>query len=272
MATLQNVIVNTTLTVTGESNITPVGTIVGYVNNTAPSGWLLCDGALYDSSARPELAALKLILRTLYGGTGFEFNVPNLQEKIPLGQTVTGTGSTLGETGGSMSHSHTGPNHAHSLRGHTHSLMSHTHNLGGHTHDATHTHTLQHTHNLNAHKHDLSAHTHTGTTGGIDSTIGLAWALTLNVSLAHTHTFTTGNNSQTETEGSSTSTGPNTVTSNTMTDSTTGASSISSEACNINTADEADVFDPTTISTWGGTGATTTNDIPYLTINYIIKY
>ena len=49
------------------------------------------------------------ILGTTYGvGDGSTtFNLPNLQQRFPLGKAASGTGSTLGGTGGAIDHLHT---------------------------------------------------------------------------------------------------------------------------------------------------------------------
>lgn len=82
-----------------------VGTIVAYGGTTAPDGWLLCDGSAVSRSEYPQLFA---VIGTAFGaGDGSTtFNVPNLQQRFPLGKGSSGTGSQLGETGGSIDHQH----------------------------------------------------------------------------------------------------------------------------------------------------------------------
>jgi microcystin-dependent protein len=71
----------------------PVGAVMPYVGSTAPTGWLLCDGATIP--AGPEYAAL----RSLTGG-----NTPNLQQRFIVGvgdnSSVPGSGYSLNATGG----------------------------------------------------------------------------------------------------------------------------------------------------------------------------
>lgn len=82
------------------------GTIAPFGNITAPDGWLLCDGA---AVSRTGFDSLFNVIGTSYGvGDGSTtFNVPNLQQRFPLGKATSGTGSTLGGTGGTIDHLHT---------------------------------------------------------------------------------------------------------------------------------------------------------------------
>ena len=82
-----------------------VGTIVAYGGTTAPDGWLLCDGSAVSRSQYPRLFA---VIGTAFGaGDGSTtFNLPDLQQRFPLGKGSSGTGSQLGETGGSIDHQH----------------------------------------------------------------------------------------------------------------------------------------------------------------------
>lgn len=75
------------LTATEKSSIatgTPVGMIVMYGATSAPSGWLLCDGA---AVSRTTYSSLFTAISTNYGtGDGSTtFNVPNLKSAFPLG-------------------------------------------------------------------------------------------------------------------------------------------------------------------------------------------
>lgn len=77
----------------------PVGTIMPYVGNTAPLGWLLCDGASYSSTSYPKLSAL---CGTKFGtASAGLFKVPDLK-----GRSIVGLDSgqtefdAVGKTGG----------------------------------------------------------------------------------------------------------------------------------------------------------------------------
>ena len=98
------------------ANGVPTGGLVMWSTNTAPNGFLLCDGA---AVSRTTYAALFAIIGTTFGAgdTTTTFNVPNYTNRMPYG-------TTLGSTGGSanavvVSHTHTATvidtGHAHNL-------------------------------------------------------------------------------------------------------------------------------------------------------------
>jgi len=80
--------------------IVPAGSIMAWSGSSAPSGWVLCDGT---AISRTTYAALFAIAGTSYGvGDGSTtFNVPDLQDRLPLGKGTNN--STLGTQTGSMS-------------------------------------------------------------------------------------------------------------------------------------------------------------------------
>lgn len=71
----------------------PVGSLQAYAGASAPTGWLLCDGTSYSTSAYPELYS---VLGYTYGGSGANFNVPDLRGRMPMG---AGTGAGLNSSG-----------------------------------------------------------------------------------------------------------------------------------------------------------------------------
>lgn len=81
------------------------GSIVMWPSNTIPEGYYVCNGA---AKSRTDDAILFAIIGTTYGaGDGSTtFNIPDLQQKFPLGKAASGTGSTLGSTGGAIDHLH----------------------------------------------------------------------------------------------------------------------------------------------------------------------
>lgn len=90
----------------------PVGSVVGWVTDTAPVGWLICDGS---AISRVDYAALYQVLSTTYGvGDGSTtFNLPDLRGRVPIGGgTATGaagaTAHALASKGGEETHALTG--------------------------------------------------------------------------------------------------------------------------------------------------------------------
>lgn len=83
----------------------PAGSIVAYGGAAAPTGFLLCNGALV---SRTTYAALFAVLGILYGaGDGSTtFGLPNLVQRFPLGKAASGTGAVLGSVGGTVDHLH----------------------------------------------------------------------------------------------------------------------------------------------------------------------
>ena len=70
----------------GLNEIMPAGTILPGMWQTAPKGFLLCDGATYQTSQYPGLASV-------LGATGDTFTVPDLREVVlvGVGQNTTHT-------------------------------------------------------------------------------------------------------------------------------------------------------------------------------------
>lgn len=79
------------------NSLCPAGVIFPYVNATAPTGWLVCDGS---AVSRSTYAALFAIIGTAYGsGDGSTtFNLPNIVDRIPIGKSG---GKAIGTSGGS---------------------------------------------------------------------------------------------------------------------------------------------------------------------------
>lgn len=89
----QNVTITGTLTVGGSAYAqVPTGAILAWTTNTAPSGWLLCDGS---AVSRTTYSTLFAIVSTTYGvGDGsLTFNVPDMRGRVVLGQDDMGGSS-----------------------------------------------------------------------------------------------------------------------------------------------------------------------------------
>jgi microcystin-dependent protein len=108
-----------------EQALIPTGTILAFGGDAAPLGFLLCDGASVAVSSYPALHA---IIAYKYGGSGGNFNVPNLKGRVPAGlDAAQGQFVTMGQAGGQVAatmpvHAHGGGNHTHGIfdPGHTH--------------------------------------------------------------------------------------------------------------------------------------------------------
>ena len=98
----------------------PAGIINIYAGDTAPTGWLICDGS---EISRTTYSDLYDVIGTTYGD-GNEtdtFNLPNLKGKIPVGLNANDADfDDLGETGGEKTHTLTVneiPAHSHQFMG-----------------------------------------------------------------------------------------------------------------------------------------------------------
>lgn len=87
-----------------DESAAPTGALMGWVTDTPPSGWLLCDGA---AVSRATYAALFTVIGTTYGvGDGSTtFNVPNTKGRVLVGKDAAQTEfDALAETGGAKTH------------------------------------------------------------------------------------------------------------------------------------------------------------------------
>ncbi len=112
----------------------PTGGIFAYGGTAAPTGYLLCTGAIV---SRITFADLFAVIGEAFGaGDGVTtFQLPDLQQRFPLGKAASGTGNTLGGTGGTIDHTHTGPSHTHAGT----VDLTHVHNVtvAAHSHTVT---------------------------------------------------------------------------------------------------------------------------------------
>ena len=192
---------------------TPAGAVIPYAGTTAPSGWLLCDGA---AISRTTYSSLYTSIGTNHGaGDGVAtFNIPDLRQRFILGKSISGIGAILGTIGGTIDHSHTLPAHYHAMGtgadlniasggahwtdiGHSHSAgttgagTAHTHanTLATDTGTAhTHAHTLG-TDTVAAHVHDI-AHGHTASSTATSHTH--AHTLGTDTVVGHVHDISHG--------------------------------------------------------------------------------
>ena len=119
-----------------ESAFTPTGTVVAFAGASAPTGWLLCNGATLLKADYPDLAT---VLGTTYGpGDSTHFVLPDLRGYFIRGLGAPGKPDPV-RVLGSIQDS-TNKTHTHADSGHSHGIIDpgHNHIL----HDYGHNHSL----------------------------------------------------------------------------------------------------------------------------------
>lgn len=168
------------------TNNTPVGVVNMWVTGTAPTGWLLCDGA---AVSRTTYSALFAVIGTTYGAgdTTTTFNIPDLLGRVPMG-AGTGTGLTarslgteLGVESVTLTAAQSGsPSHDHgvtSVGGGAHTASGSI-STGGHGHTLTmdYSGTASHDHAISGASNPLPAMESDGSGGNISNSNGTAIA------------------------------------------------------------------------------------------------
>lgn len=94
----------------------PTGAIQMWSTGTAPTGYLLCNGASVSTSTYATLFA---VIGYTFGGSGGSFTLPNYTNRMPYGTTIGATGGSANAT--LVSHTHTAsvtdPGHQHLFGG-----------------------------------------------------------------------------------------------------------------------------------------------------------
>ena len=111
--------VGTTGVISGASGGTIAGELKMWPTATAPTGYLLCNGALV---SRTTYAGLFAVVGTTYGpGDGSTtFNLPNFKDRMPVGAGNTYSANNTGGSTDAIIPSH---NHAITDPGHSHVIM-----------------------------------------------------------------------------------------------------------------------------------------------------
>ena len=114
----------------------PIGSGALWFTATPPTNWLICNGASLTTAAPYD--KLFAAIGYTYGGSGANFNLPNLTNAFPMGA------GTLGATGGAATVTLDAtmiPAHAHPItdvaHNHTINQSAHAHGDPGHTHTAS---------------------------------------------------------------------------------------------------------------------------------------
>jgi len=249
--------------------VLPAGTILMWGSDAPPDSqeYLLCDGGEYPVAQYPSLA---VALGTIYGGSpGVTFRVPNMVQRFPMGATNL-TGYELGDQGGSLDHTHTTPDHTHTVPGHGHGFSLTASSSGAHAHSlsATADSTGAHTHSVSGTTSAGGDHNHTfqgrSNSAGNFGTEDIFPRLTTTTS-SDTPTTTAGNHSHTV-SGTAASAGAH---SHTVSGSASSAGAHTHAVTGtVGSGTSGDAGMPSGL---GGAGATSGNNPPYLTVNFIIK-
>lgn len=263
-----SVVTGNTVTVPTGSNVEALGPLQGaglsitgeikmWSTNTAPSGWLLCDGS---AVSRTTYAVLFSVIGIIYGaGNGSTtFNLPNGTDAFPVG---AGNLYAIGSTGGTTAYTPAG------------TVSSHTHGPGSYVTTAAGT-VASHTHTMGNHTHTVTSHSHPLSSNGqaCISVVGSGQLHQLAVGNSFAQNITAGLGSG---NGSGTSTSSSALQGN-----TDGSTPVASGTPSTNTSDAtAPAFtgsstsitgtSDTTQPTFTGTAATLTP--PYFAVRFIIK-
>lgn len=254
----------------------PAGTVVMTALGSAATGWLLCRG---QAVSRATFATLFAAIGTTFGpGDGVTtFNLPDLRQRIPIGQTDVAAqpATNLAAQFGSINHTHgfahvhdaevvgTLPNHIHSSGGltgnhpHTHKIGPHRHNFSLSTSPHSHIHAITALVNIRQTTGAISAR-------GLSATSSDFTSGTHNTSLdTHTHTIS----------GTVGSGGSSTIVDNAANNVQTGPTSTPTVTITGNTGNPTTspsiVSTGTTVSQ--STSTTGTANPPCLVLNFMIK-
>ena len=124
----------------------PIGSVSMFAGATAPPNWLICDGASLPTTGG-TYDGLFAAIGYAHGGSGANFNLPNLASKFPLGANPS---NPVGQAAGSYTYTLDVSN----LPAHAHPIADVAHNHG--VNDPTHAHSVAdptHTHGASQDPH-----------------------------------------------------------------------------------------------------------------------
>lgn len=241
----------------------PIGSIFAFGGVSAPSGYLLANGAAVSRTG--ATADLFAVFGTTYGsGDGVTtFNLPNLSGRVPVGRNVSEAEfDLLGETGGVKTVTLTTsqiPIHAHGITD-----VQHSHSQSGGTHAHPIDNSIQHAHGTSGGYHEHS----------IDGDYGLRVIVTggandFLVNVAEPNRTQVVTISDIEGENVTSVGGASSGVNLTINNNPTNISSTQNGNAN---AGISSAFSNLSGTNNTGSGGSHDNLQPYITVNYIVKY
>lgn len=94
----------------------PAGSMIFWAGSSAPSGWLLCNGSSISTSTYPDLFNA---IGYTYGGSGGNFNLPEVRGRTLVMKGTNGSIDALGDNEGESVIGNRRPQHAHLVGGFT---------------------------------------------------------------------------------------------------------------------------------------------------------
>jgi len=274
---------------------TPVGMISIHAGSSAPTGWLLCDGTSYASASYTTLFS---VIGQTFGGSGSNFQVPNLKGKVVVGiDSAQASFDTRGESGGAMTHQHAASNSGTTSVAHNHAIDppntgssgagDHGHNLTAHSHYDDHSHYADHSHSVNPGPTSTSSDSHAHNVGGSTGTGVASGSVKFAAPNGHTHSVGSDSHSHTvniATFTSANANGAGVTTGNSNYSAATGGYTgpANANTTSSNSGNHSHTVDIGSFNTTGGEGGTHTHTTPlsdtlsnlqpYIALNYIIKH
>jgi microcystin-dependent protein len=119
-----------------QQGLVPIGAMSMWLTATPPANWLICNGQSLNTTT---YAALFAVLGYAYGGSGANFNLPNLSDRFPIGVGANALAAAGGAATVTLDATMI-PAHAHPITdvSHNHTINQSVHNHGdpGHAHGA----------------------------------------------------------------------------------------------------------------------------------------